>query len=276
MNAVLILLAVLFLPPATSHRAPPVLGRFELPCGSFPSTYDPIKVLHSIIDDSCPFDGIHSSQTKLVENEEKNDFCIGGDPTSVTYDDLTALANPPRLTHLVTRQPTSLGEGTLVQYVAFVMEAHYADTSASGTAGRAGTAGEDVNCKRSSQAENDIHIALVPSLDPAADECTSTTAEMSPHYRPEIWTADNLNAIGHHPVRVTGPLFYDGIQHKPCQKSGSRWISRNPKRITSWEIHPVYEIEVCKSDSIADCTAGNRLAWTRLSQFANEAQPRRP
>src|ERR1019366_2911797 len=77
----------------------------------------------------------------------------------------------------------ALGEGTAVQFVGYVLEAHYADLSS----------GEGVNCDvKDDEASNDIHIALVPQST-TTDECQSNSAEMTPHYRPASWTKTNLD-----------------------------------------------------------------------------------
>ena len=65
------------------------------------------------------------------------------------------------------------------------------------------------------------------------------------------------------PVRVTGPLFYDGISHKPCA-GGKR---PSPQRASVWEIHPLYAIDVCKNKTIASCKVANDSAWISLDQW---------
>jgi hypothetical protein len=121
--------------------------------------------------------------------------------------------------------------------------------------------GESVNCYRPSDEENDIHIVLGQQT--KADECASITAEMSPHFRPAKWTQDNVNSIGEHPIRVTGPLFYDS-SHVICEP-GKRTV---PKRASLWEIHPVYALEVCSATDIEQCKAAPESAWQPLDQFA--------
>ena len=69
----------------------------------------------------------------------------------------------------------NLGEGTLVQYAGYLLDAHVSNVGK----------GELVNCKTGGQLFNDVHIELVdtPGED---DDCQSVPAEMSPHLRPEI------------------------------------------------------------------------------------------
>ena len=149
-----------------------------------------------------------------------------------------------------------MGEGNYVSYIAFVKDAHYSDVSA----------GEAVNCKIPGTDTNDIHIVLVQNS--GDDECTSTTAEMSPHFRPAAWTPENImKASAGHPIRVKGHLFYDG-SHSPCTATSRP----NPKRASLWEVHPVYSFEVCSQDSIAACQAST-AEWTPLEKvFASEEE----
>ena len=72
--------------------------------------------------------------------------------------------------------PTTAGsfsEGKVVRITAFVIDAHGSNLSS----------GETVNCKQKGAENNDIHIVL-GEKSPNDDECTSVTAEMSPHFRP--------------------------------------------------------------------------------------------
>jgi hypothetical protein len=167
-----------------------------------------------------------------------------------------AAARNEKLTNVITANGQSIGEGKLVRLVIHLMEAHYSDTQR----GHSPKFGESVNCYRPSKEENDIHIVL--GQEASADECTSVTAEMSPHFRPAKWTADNVNSVGEHAIRVTGQLFYDS-SHVICQ-SGKRTA---PKRASLWEIHPVYAFEVCESTDIAACQTAPESAWQPLDQF---------
>lgn len=157
----------------------------------------------------------------------------------------------------------TIGEGTIVVLEAKVLDSHYSNTkynvygrNRNGTVQRG--SGESVNCKRGQESaeidRNDIHIVLAaPGVD---RECLSVTAEISPHFRPASWrrfhnmsaesnTIDiNREARGvdfsrFQMVRITGTLFYDA-SHEPCSP-GRR---ASPARRSSWEIHPVYKLEV--------------------------------
>jgi len=180
------------------------------------------------IDDRCGIQGGSADPAKQAESRTKNNFCA---------------------------ETGSPGEGKYISYIAFVKNAHYSDVAA----------GEAVNCNIPGNDTNDIHIVLLK--DPNDDECLSTTAEMSPHYRPADWTPENLNASTGHPVRVQGQLFFDG-SHTPCSGSSRP----NPKRASLWEIHPVYSVEVCSQTTIAECQSST-AEWTSLGKlFSSEEQ----
>ena len=142
-------------------------------------------------------------------------------------------------------------------------DAHYSDVSS----------GEEVNCNIPGNDTNDLHIVLVPDNKGGdlrnVDECTSTTAEMSPHFRPAAWTPDNImKASDGHPIRVRGHLFYDG-SHSPCTATSRP----NPKRASLWEVHPVYSFEVCSKSTIAECESASASEWTPLEKaFASEQE----
>jgi hypothetical protein len=240
--------------PGTASTATAGTGSFSAVCVlPFAGVRDPP------IDDHCGIQGGSSDAAKQAESRAKNNFCATTQlPRVITYQELASLqsqsANIPK--HLPDRAVVEkLGEGQYVSYVAFIKDAHYSDVAA----------GEAVNCNIPGNATNDIHIVLLK--DPKDDECLSTTAEMSPHYRPPDWTPENLlKASAGHPVRLQGHLFFDG-SHTPCSGSSRP----NPKRASLWEIHPVYSVEVCSQDTIAECQSG-AAEWTPLSKFFSSEQ----
>lgn len=203
-------------------------------------------------DDRCGIQGGKSDPSSQAESEAKNNFCAPTHDVDVmTYQKLIELqgqsTNVPK--NLPDRKEVeNLGEGNYVSYVAVIKDAHYSDT----------TGGEAVNCNQSGNPPNDIHIVLM-SDSSDTDECHSTTAEMSPHYRPTNWTPARLNALGK-PVRIKGQLFYDN-SHAICTASSRP----NPKRASLWEIHPVYSIEVCQLGDLDKCRNSTSPAdWTAV------------
>jgi hypothetical protein len=212
------------------------------------------EVRNEAFDDQCGIDGGSSDPAKQAESRAKNDFCATTQlPRVITYPELVTLqnqsANIPK--NLPDRSAVEkLGEGQYVSYIAFIKDAHYSDVAA----------GEAVNCNIPGNATNDIHIVLLK--DPKDDECLSTTAEISPHYRPADWTPENLlKASSGHPVRLLGHLFFDG-SHTPCSGTSRP----NPKRASLWEIHPVYSVDVCAQTTLAECQS-SAAEWTPLSDY---------
>src|SRR5207245_3462768 len=134
--------------------------------------------------------------------------------------------------------------------IAFVIHAKYSNVQRSKNDKKFG---ESVNCYRPSDEENDIHIMLGQSRDD--EPCQTVTAEMSPHFRPLTWTPDNLNEMRQHPVRITGQLFFDS-SHKPCTDGKG-----SPARVSVWEIHPIYSIDVCRKTTLQTCKAGPASIW---------------
>jgi hypothetical protein len=233
----------------------------------------------------CRIQGLASSsftpekvKAEEAQNRAKNNFCAqgtpAGTPKAITVKDMIALQASVSKQKLVTpREPpvdrsglVKLGEGDRVQLTGFVFEARQ-------------EGGESVNCGDTipdKPAFHDIHIALLEvkrKTDPkdatpegkanaGIEECGSIVAEMSPHFRPAAWNSENLTAIGEMglPVRVTGNRFFDA-SHVPC--SAGKPVPSQPKRISLWEIHPIYAFEVCPKDKGTCATGG----WEAIEKF---------
>lgn len=258
-------LSVLLALPAFAQQGQPFVPECELP-------FDQIAVEQEF-DDVCGIAGAGTKAPLLLQNRVKNNFCATGDPVLVTFASfrrLQTLVEQPEHLGPTYREPETredleqigytttegetAGEGTVVTFAAFIEEAHFADTSS----------GEGVNCKLPGRENNDVHIALAQRRN-ETDECKSVTAEMSPHFRPPLWAERPLNSIDR-PVRITGQLFFDASHH-PC--TGTK--RPNPKRVSSWEVHPVYNIEVCRNTTLARCHADDDNAWESLDAFMNPA-----
>ena len=280
--------AAAMIPLALATILPPVLDRASRP--TTPSAaearpgsvvfkpgcklpFDSIKSTGLEIDAQCTSVGNGGDDTaKVLENQSKNNFCAEGNPVPITYDDfkgLQAFADANALKKGLKTSRNSLlnifdssggskiGEGTLVQVVTFLLKAHPSNVGAG--------KGENVNCKLTKEDDNDIHIEL--TMDRSVDEpdpCESITAEMSPHFRPEEWNKlTDLDKFDR-PVRITGPLFYDN-SHTPCHDN----VRPNPKRISVWEIHPVYQFEICKAKTkdLKACDVKDNSVWIPLEQW---------
>lgn len=238
--------------------------------------FNPIAQHHPI-DDSCGPDGNGSANSpQAMQNDAKNNFCASGAPIDVDFDVLHQLQEEaaklvtfgsdgslPKDRAPLRSIPTTrgnIGEGTIVRLAAFVSDAHYSNLGK----------GESVNCKHGDKESNDIHIVLQETPD-EKDECKSATAEMSPHFRPDVWNPDFLNekdqkifGLQKRLFRFTGQLFFDA-SHSPCVNGSGR----APKRSTIWEVHPVYNVEIC-TDAANHCNVGDNVGWEPLVDFVNE------
>jgi hypothetical protein len=104
--------------------------------------------------------------------------------------------------------------------------------------------------------------------------CESFTAEITPHFRPDQWLVlstlhktqaktawERIVALElDRPLRITGQMFFDG-SHRPCVGEEGR-----PPRISVWEIHPVYGIDVCKKQLLTSCRVNVADDWKSLDE----------
>ena len=253
--------------------------------------FDAIKAQQTI-DGTCPVGGhsalIQGSQPHILQNLAKNNFCVTGDPTPISFDAFVALqtavngmsgltwgsghqmpADRSVLRNLKISdggRSLTVGEGSKVSFAGYVMAFEFADTHS----------GEDVNCNLSGDENNDIHLTLrtVPGLIPKRPagttdpRCNSVSAEVSPHFRPASWnklaSASSNTLFAKNPLRVTGALTFDA-EHKPC--SNGKPAPGSPVRISVWEIHPVYAVDVCKFTTLARCKVTDESAWTPFDRY---------
>ncbi|MBV8811302.1 MAG: hypothetical protein JO033_21750 [Acidobacteriaceae bacterium] len=216
------------------------------------------------IDSVCGLQGDGGPEAQ--QNRAKNNFCASGDLQLLTGKDFQKLqeqvdADPsipfgdkdsgtrPKGPAQDRGPLQKLGEGKLVSLQGYVLSAKQEGA-------------ESVNCQNTvpdKPAYHDIHIELVDKAS-ETDECAGIVAEMIPHHRPANWRVDNVQQLAksHTEVRVTGQLFFDS-SHFPC-KNGQA-VGENPKRISLWEIHPIYKIDVCSGD----CTGTGQ--WIPLDQW---------
>jgi len=221
------------------------------------------------IDNECGISGPSTSNAaKKAESRAKNNFCASGEPALVTVNSFKALQRKAdakgkgfgkkddrsELQGLhTTTEGDTIGEGSLVTFAGFIVEAHHSNLGK----------GEAVNCKRGGQEWNDIHIVI--ASDPNEKNfCKTITAEMSPHLRPEIWNPENLELLEGTKVRFTGSLFFDS-SHSPCRMQANGTFKKaSPARISVWEIHPVYALDVCDAPS---CAANSDDGWLPFEEY---------
>ncbi len=214
---------------------------------------------------------------KAAESSAKNNFCA--DATTGTVVDFEILrqmqAKPVDKSKLGDRHVLqgffqlpggkSIGEGSVVRLKAWVLNAHVSDCPT----------GESVNCSLAGFTNNDIHIPLLdPTVDGgrSQDECTSVTAEMSPHFRPTAWSQIDLKTPVNNVVRVTGPLFFDN-SHQPCKTANHKDKGNQPPfRSSLWEIHPVYQFEVCTNTDPDQCDVNSDSAtvWIPYDKWVTQ------
>ncbi len=240
------------------------------------------------IDRGCPATGTADGNIyHYAQNAAKNNFTAKGAPVPLKFADFMRLQQASAkqieagkivlqgkypgdrtlLRNLIKVRGKTIGEGSLVSLQAYVFNANYANTKYSKLSDGRPARGEAVDCDNPELDWNDIHIALSPDTNPNTDECTTITAEISPHYRPAVWSrfhdgqkpeieslfpgllkqriVENQTADSRPlRLRLTGPLFYDA-SHQPCVIAGDKVTERHsPERRSIWEIHPVYRIEV--------------------------------
>lgn len=242
-------------------------SKFKPACTA-PSYPSPAPVKSLGIDSKCGLPG-SGTGAEGQQNMAKNNFCAKGTPQSITIADLTNLQEQVEKNPAInfgsedkgTRKkgPTTnraplrkLGEGKLVTMNAFVLIARQEGA-------------ESVNCEKNVPDDplyHDIHISLVASKD-VEDECSGVVAEMSPHHRPDLWTQENVEKVSKAKLqmRVTGQLYFDS-SHFPCS-NGQGAGEGNPKRVSLWEIHPIYKLEICT----ADCDGAG--TWVALDQWVS-------
>jgi hypothetical protein len=213
------------------------------------------------IDNICGITGNKGSTAALqLQSKAKNNFCAPGPAAPLNFQDLIKLQQAADKDGRRSLQPPAeraafqkLGEGRLVQVVAFSGGAHYSDVMH----------GESVNCNLPGVENNDIHLNLLQN--PGDELCNSITAEISPHLRPHQWEQLVDMPLGV-PLRITGQLFFDST-HRPCENGHES----NPRRASTWEIHPVYSIEICTHSSIGECRIDDAKVWTPLATWVNPA-----
>jgi hypothetical protein len=254
----LIVLSFAFVVPAIAQT--PFDPGCPVPFGKLKSTGRPV--------DQCGLDGVGSTEIQLAQNRAKNNLCLTAPPVPITQLSFVKLQAAVEQKNIPFGSPSHLppdrsalqgiytttfgdkiGEGSLVAYVGYILNAHFSDVSS----------GESVNCKLLGKINNDIHITLAETFN--ANPCSGIVAEIIPHFRPLAW--EDIVTMPHtHPIRIVGQLFFDA-SHSPCRPGKSA----SPPRISIWEIHPIYSIDICKGTSPAQCQRNDPQAWVPFDQM---------
>jgi hypothetical protein len=244
------------------------------------------------IDSVCGLDGDATESGEQAQDRVKNNLCASGTPHELTLAELGKLQKgvddshlPYGNRHVHTNLPpppadrenfsekekaSGFGEGDPVFFVGFIV------TTKPGSA-------ESVNCHCTGAKFNDLHLELAdhplhlrkaPAGATAAEKkqitrqnnaalcANSFTAEVIPHLRPTAFERVSLNPLEDKKVvKVSGQLFFDASHH-PCESSKPGL--GDPARVSSWEIHPVYDIQVCKKSAVEDCKGDDTSVWQAL------------
>jgi len=274
------------------RAAPPANGCTKH--DTFPTTCNPFgsSAGTPAIDGVCGIGGDATDAGDLAQDKVKNNLCATGTSHELTLGKLKTLqegvdqsglaygnrhAHPglPALTadrasFFEKEHGDGFGEGDPVIFVGFIV-----DTKAGSP--------ETVNCDCKTAPFNDIHVTLAkhpidvrkaPSGATKAERAQITssnnsklcpnafTSEVIPHLRPAVLERASLNTLKNTKVvRVSGQLFFDASHHA-CQDN--KPDKGDPARVSSWEIHPIYEVKVCKKSTIADCSADDASVWEAL------------
>jgi hypothetical protein len=261
---------------------------------AFPQSCNPFGSQATVhpIDSLCGVSGDADTTAGQAQDAVKNNLCATGSAHVLTITMLKTLqqavdgtglkygnphGNPPlpgppeqRPPFFQMPEPEGFREGDLVSFVGYIVDTKEGDP-------------ETVNCHCNGQEFNDVHVTLadhalhlksIPAgsspatrkrIEASNDSklCTAAyTAEVVPHRRPDSMQKTGLDKLKDKKiVKITGQLFFDA-SHLPCQ-DGKRGQA-DPARLTSWEIHPVYEIQICKNKTLANCRIDQSSDWLGL------------
>ncbi|HXX22665.1 MAG TPA: hypothetical protein VEO19_05895 [Terriglobia bacterium] len=251
-------------------------GKFDSACNPFGSAAVP----HAI-DNTCAITGDATTPGDKAQDTLKNNLCVQGPARVLTIQDLTALQKavdatgvpygneheargggpPADRSTLFTKLPAgSAKEGDLVSFIGYIAEAKPGSS-------------ETVDCHCETPDAIDVHIAMADHLltltgttaQKDAQLCTNSfVVETIPHKRPAALELTAIQPLRQKKaiVRITGPLLFDA-SHKPC--NGTTPGEGDPSRVTVFEIHPVYNIEVCSQSTMSQCSASSNN-WKSVLQ----------
>jgi hypothetical protein len=152
--------------------------------------------------------------------------------------------------HGLTAGTRTVGEGDLVAIVGFIVGKASANP------------GESANCYLMGANNNDFEFSIAPAAKATAYE--GIVGEMIPQNRPKEWTLGRLHKLSAdgRQVFVQGQLMFD-TRHLPNPKKGTNHES---PRFSTWEIHPVTKLLVCKSGN--GCNPAVADQWQPLESIS--------
>lgn len=223
----------------------------------------------SVFDDECGDEGEpeqNDFDARAAEYTQKNNLCAdASSPMILTFADFKKLQRDIPDTVLTGDSNTSVQDRAELRDLQL---AHQRTTSEGQVVRLVGLAtvktsrsNEGVNCHNTAEAKTDIHI----NISPDGVECNGVVVEIIPHRRPEHWRhIDAFNKLNQSFVRVTGQLFLDSRHSVEPRTAPDSCPS--PKRVSLWEIHPVYAIDICRNGSLSGCKADNGAVWSEFAQ----------
>ncbi len=136
------------------------------------------------------------------------------------------------------------------------------------------TGAETCNCKLTGDNNVDYHIGIgfskktfnPPNRRPTkSEQQQSMVVEMTPHTRADKsnWSSDNLDAARGKPVKVVGQLMVDNEHNNVKDNCGYPGHKPTCWRMSAWELHPVTQFLVCKTDSCDESSPDS--AWQELA-----------
>jgi len=241
----------------TFHGTPLFAANCQLPLANPGDT--------EAFDEECGNEGEpedSDKEARAAEYTAKNNLCADASaPMDLTFPDFkklqtdlahidVATGNSGRsvsdrsvLSDLPLARGRQAGEGKVVRVVGLATV-------------KASKSNEGVNCHSTAEGKTDIHI----NVSPDGVECDGVVVEIIPHRRPEHWTHDEAaNLLDQSIVRVTGQLFLDS-RHSVTPRTAP-YKCPTPERISLWEVHPVYTMDICRRGSLEECTANDDSVW---------------
>lgn len=219
-------------PPSGCDAPDSARGRLSIEKRTLPeSVADPLPVTHDI----------------LIRLQELTDDIVGTEelyyPTPEEWDQLSALD----VDGLV------LGQGDVVALAGWLV-GHFENPMGP----------EPVNCCVEDAAVRDWHLPLVaerPAVEPNVDslQYASIITEVIPQYHLPGWSLDVVRGLSQAKtkVKVVGRLMYDS-PHRPHTHLVPD-ENAHPRRVSSWEVHPVVEIWQCPEG--LDCQVDSTVGW---------------